>query len=153
MITRLRERLNAFVSLLTITSTTSTEFGSSTALVLLGVYMFSPLTDLDRSIPFQRAMLAVLPEWGWGFVFGGLGLAQSVGNVWRMSRTRAVCSWICSGLYGFLAILAMLVRPVSLFLPVCASAAFVMAVCALVMSRARYQKHSGEIPVFRAYRG
>lgn len=136
---KVRDAFLDLLALITLTGTTGMEFQSSTTLLALAAFAFSPWTNLDGSIPFQRELLSLLRESTWGVLFFTAGAFQSWANIKRHSRARMIAAFIAASVFGYLAILASMVSPISLFLSVFSAACLSQGMCFLVMSLARFR--------------
>ena len=145
VVRKVRDAFLDLLALITATGTTGMEWQSSTTLLALAVFAYDPWTNFIDTVPFQHELLSLMPEPVWGALFLVLGAAQSWANLKRHSRERMVCAFLAASTFGCLSILALLVQPVSLFLPVFFAAAGAQAICFLVMSLARFRakKSSG----------
>jgi hypothetical protein len=148
MIARLRAAIRNLVALLTLTSTTMVEFWSSLSFLAAGACLFSTWLNLEISIPFQRELLSKMPEQGWAALFFGLGAAQSLANLFRISFARMTCAFLSACVGSFMALVAAMVEPPSFFFPWMIAHAGVNLLSFYVMSRARgrMKRVSGERP-------
>lgn len=137
---KIRDAFWDFLALVTATGTTGMEFQSSTTLLLCAAFMFHPETNLSDRIPYQRELLSLAPEVVWGVIFLAVGLVQSYANNRRLSRARMISAFLASSVFGSLAVVAMMVSPVSFFVLAFAGVASLsQGICFIVMSLARFR--------------
>lgn len=109
----LRRIFESLVRLLTETDTTLAEFASSTVCVCVGALLALPTVALTPSVPLFSLMAYCLPEWAWATLFVTVGLAQALGNLFRIRWARRASAFILFTLFGFLGVLGGMAHPVS----------------------------------------
>ena len=138
---RFTEAVWNFLALLTLTHTTLAEFQSSTTLLFMGAWFLlpGPVTSANARL------VEIMPEAQWGLLFLGVGLCQSVANVFRVSYARQFAAIVATFLFATLASFGFLVRPAWPFAPaVFAAAALVQGLVFVSLSLARmYRRVNG----------
>lgn len=94
--------------------TQTTELGSALGLGLCwGVWLLLPFNSLG-ALPVYQPMLRVMPEGGWGVVFGAIGLAQAFAVARQSRRLRFLCAYLALAAWLFILVMFLIGNVVSL---------------------------------------